>query len=486
MRETIRRILWIAPTLVVTSLVAFWVLASRLPLAGAEELPVFVNLEPRSVRELAGDALHRIARGEDDATEAAAALAQLGGAALPHVLPRLDELDPAARGQVAVALGPVAVRMGVGDGERLEDPDAAVAFWTRFWRDRSIDFHPTIVRRLVRRYAERPSVLRRSEILQLDTFALGEIVRALRDVSAAGDADRVAHLDGLARHIAGRPGATAGTPTLQEARATAEEWQRFWSTHEARFSTLDGAQRVAAMIGETQYGRWVGDVARRDLGTTGDGMPVVTTLARRAPTTLWLAFGGLLAGYAAGMAWSLSGVVSARAAGSYVAAAVAVGVAATPVVALATATSRAGGGLAIGTLLMVVAGAAVSSRHAWDGVVSGGATDWARTLRSQGASELRVGLRATRVESARLFALLAPDFPATVTAAFVVERALGLPGLGEPTIGALASGDVAWLMTVALLLTSCAAALQIFGDVAATALDPRVRVGQRRLAGGTE
>ena len=73
------------------------------------------------VRSRAEDAVGHLVANDDDAALSAHRLARLGGAALPYVVPELDNLPPAARGRVAVALAPIAERMGFGD-PKLEDP----------------------------------------------------------------------------------------------------------------------------------------------------------------------------------------------------------------------------------------------------------------------------------------------------------------------------------------------------------------------------
>src|SRR5690606_13925331 len=132
---------------------------------------------------------------------AAAQLATLGGAALPHILPRLDELDPKGRARVSMALEPVARRMGIGTDMDLGDPESASLFWTRFWQDREFDFRPIVVRRLVKQLAQRSLALRRDDVVQLDTFALPELVRALGRVNHSEDVERVSRLSTLMAHI---------------------------------------------------------------------------------------------------------------------------------------------------------------------------------------------------------------------------------------------------------------------------------------------
>ena len=141
-----------------------------------------MNSEPRDVRSGARDALAEVASDDPrKGDEGARALRRLGGAALPYVLPLLDTLSPDARGRAAVALAPVAARMGLGDRAGLDQPETAAPFWARFWDDRALDFTRTAVDRAVERLVEHGSDLRERDLAALDTFALPEILRAIGD-----------------------------------------------------------------------------------------------------------------------------------------------------------------------------------------------------------------------------------------------------------------------------------------------------------------
>src|SRR5258705_824 len=155
-RRIFPRLLRLLLTLLAVVLVGFYGAANGAKRPGSgwafKELPVFVNLAPADVRDRAVRALRAAAR--DDGPEAARARAELlrlGGAALPHVLPQLDSLEPNARGRVAMALGPLALRMRVANVEDGATPERALLFFGRFWQDRSIEFRPTTVRRAVER-----------------------------------------------------------------------------------------------------------------------------------------------------------------------------------------------------------------------------------------------------------------------------------------------------------------------------------------------
>src|SRR6187200_797023 len=110
LREALRRFLWLGPTLLVVTAPIFWAVtraSDRAASAPASQLPLFVNPSPNGAKEYAARAIAAIAGGGADSKRAAAELVRIGGAALPHVLPRLDSLSPSARGRVALALAPI-------------------------------------------------------------------------------------------------------------------------------------------------------------------------------------------------------------------------------------------------------------------------------------------------------------------------------------------------------------------------------------------
>ena len=89
-----RRLLWIPPTVVAVTLLAFALLSRTLSPRGVPtpfaHLPRFVNVAPADVRTRALGAIELLRSGDSPA--ARATLAELGGAALPIVLPALDGL----------------------------------------------------------------------------------------------------------------------------------------------------------------------------------------------------------------------------------------------------------------------------------------------------------------------------------------------------------------------------------------------------------
>ena len=169
----LRRAIWAIPTLFGVSLVVF-LLTTLLPDPEAEtavdartepeaialrlrideirrarflDLPRLVNVSPRDVRTTVEECTAHIVAEDADRGFCEERLARIGGAALPHLLPRLDDIPPRARARIALALAPVARRMGIGSEPELTEGARAVLFWSRFWEDRSVDFTEPAVRR---------------------------------------------------------------------------------------------------------------------------------------------------------------------------------------------------------------------------------------------------------------------------------------------------------------------------------------------------
>jgi len=251
-----------------------------------QQLPVFVNLAPVDVRERAVQAMRAAAKDEGPETaRARAELLRLGGAALPHVLPQLDSLEPTARGRVAMALGPLALRMRVASVDDVSTPERALLFFGRFWQDRSIEFRPTTVRRAVERLSERSLTLRRDDVIHADTYALEALIAALGKVQSATDAARVGRLHPVLMHITGRGEPLPRSPAIADAAQAARRWQELWLQEGADYSVLEGPHRVAALMTETQYGKWLAQAFLWKLGRAHDGAEVKSLVLGALPNS---------------------------------------------------------------------------------------------------------------------------------------------------------------------------------------------------------
>lgn len=289
-RPTFRRLLLRASRLLLTlsavMVVGFYGAAGAAKRAASPwpfaDLPVFLNLAPQDVRGRALAAMRAASQPEGpEATRARAELLRLGGAALPHLLPRLDSLEPTARGRVAMALGPVALRMRVASPDDVATPERALLFFSRFWQDRSIEFRPTTVRRAVERLAERSLLLRRDDVIHADTYALEALVTALGEVKGDSDVARVQRLEPVLQHITGR-GVTRSTSVAEAARSV-ESWRRLWLQDSADYVVLEGPRRVAALVTETQFGKWLAQAFWWKLDHALDGSKVAERVIAAAP-----------------------------------------------------------------------------------------------------------------------------------------------------------------------------------------------------------
>lgn len=257
MRRALARLLAVALTLGLTSAVGLAALSLLArPAPGGVELPFFFNQAPRNVHDLSRAALQRLTQGPNE--EAEQTLVRLGGAALPHLLPDFDSLAPSTRGRVALALKPLARRMGVANEEDFASEDGAVGFWARFWQDRAFDFRPSVVKRLVGRLAQRSNALRYDDLVHLDTYAVGELLRALGSMRTNEDVQRAERLTRVLSHVTGRGPIVDRQMSPAQAAQAVREWRRFAAEEGADFTTLDGPMRLAAMFTQTRYGSWFG------------------------------------------------------------------------------------------------------------------------------------------------------------------------------------------------------------------------------------
>lgn len=447
MRRALARLLSTALTLAMTSVVALWALSQLSERLGQSPgLPLYFNSAPRNVHDLSLSAMQRLTLSGD--LEAERELARLGGAALPHVLPRLDALGPSTRGRVAMALAPVARRMGVaGEGE-LETPELAAAFWARYWRDRSFDFRPQVARRLVGRLAQKSSGTRFDDIIQLDTYSLRDVAQALGSVRTVEDVGRAERLTRILGHVTGHGPVVNQRMSIVEARAAVRAWQNFWLTEGADFVTLDGPTRVVATFAQTRFGRWVGELLGviryraegNELGISGSA---ALASAIRGFVALGLSLlGGALLAFLEGRA-SRRGQALGR-----LAAALAAAVPAIFVLELGGAPRVAWASEILLVLFASALGVALVSR----GV---------RAALSRRAGPTAAGLR-TELRAA--VALVPGAIPWIASSLFALEFCLDRDGVAKSTLAALGRGEINAGMTLSISASLLAVILVTRGD----------------------
>jgi len=311
--------------------------------------------------------------------------------------------------------------MGVATEEDLATADRAVVFFTRFWQDRSADFRTTAVRRKVQRLAERALPLRKKEVAELDTFALGELFEALGSVQTAEDVRRVERLNPVLSHLTGVSFPLPSDPTRQQAANVATAWRDFAFERGADFATLDGPGRLAATVLQTRYFRFLASIPRAVRGDDPDGAARLARVLAAARASLPVALLGLA------LAVVTAGLVSRkllRPPSEPATITVTLLVAALPLAALTTRAGALGPfgitlalGLGLGALLVLEL-EGVSRRP------------WRRTLS-------RAGIL----------------LPLTLAAELGADAALDR-GLGSVTLRALHTGDLDTLMWIAALLSA--------------------------------
>jgi len=90
-------------------------------------------------------------------------------------------------------------------------------------------------------------------------------------------------------------------------------------------------------------------------------------------------------------------------------------------------------------------------------------------------SPVRIAFRhALRNAALPLVALMSVEMPTAFGGAFVVEKAFGISGLGEETVRAVQTHDVAWLVGLAFVTALTVTLTSILADFAVAAIDPRL------------
>jgi peptide/nickel transport system permease protein len=508
LRYTIRRILWAIPTIFGISIVAFLVttlipvppplstsdLASALlrdpssydayieqRRSLALDLATFVNDSPRDVRSIVAECVAHLAQNDHHATLAAHDLAKVGGAAFPYLLPTLDRLAPDARKRVALALLPVAERMGQGGDARARSPDMAPTFWVQLWEDRSLEFTGPAVRRSVQRLLRGATAGRERDLIEMDTFALPELMGALADPTV--DENGVARLSQVASHVSGHDVMVPLAMTSGAQTRIREEWAAWWGTHHQDYVALDGGERIFATLAETRYGRWLRGAATGELGSTArDGELASRRLAQCAPITLSLILAAMFLSFA--MAVPI-GVVSARRRGErvdHVVAAILFLLYSLPSYVFAEVLMHASPDASVfaragfAVLVMTTASVAALSRFQRAAMLDVLGQDYVRTARAKGLRETRVlVVHALRNAIVPMVTLAGLQVPFLFGAAIVVEEVFTVPGMGYETLRAVEAHDAAWLVVTVLVVALATTFTLLMSDVAYAVLDPRIR-----------
>lgn len=498
LRHALRWLLWLVPTLIAVSISAFLFLSyvpdptddpaqqfepeerERIRREKFLDLPRFLNFAPQDVRARTNAAITAIL--DDDTTTSELGrreLVRLGGAALPHVLPQLDALSPEPRSKVTIALAPIGDRMGFA-AEKLTDPNRAVAFWTRFWNDRDIEFRRAAARSAVRRLSRYGSASRAAEMREFDTFVLEDVLAALEEPHDAGSFERTRALIEIAAHVTGRDDRIDPGDDYATAIKCVERWRAYWLVYENDFVTVEGLSRFAAVVLDTRYGKWAMSAFTQRFGPGPNGTPVLDGVIRRAPVTFTLVYGAIGLAYLLAFLLGFAGAASNQRRREALVTFVLLGLYAVPTAIFATFASRLG--VQTGFLLPIVVLAlgllASPTRQVRAALASAFAQEHVLASVARGASRTRaLFVHALPTALLPFFTLATLEAPMALGGAFVVEHVFGLDGLGRATIDAVHSRDTSWLMAVSILTAATAALGVIITDLAHIMLDRRLIPG---------
>ena len=252
-----------------------------------------------------------------------------------------------------------------------------------------------------------------------------------------------------------------------------------------------------------QYGEWMGQLARFDLGTTFyGGVEILDIVKRRGPVSMELAIGAVLLSWI----WGLpSGVLSALKKDSVWDS----GARVVSIVGLAVPQFWLGMLLLLGvinfldwappafyqapwddpitniqqmilpTLVLGVSFGAYIARMARSTVLEVLREDYVRTARAKGLRERTViGRHVLRNSLIPVITLSGVQLGALLGGSVVIETVFNLPGLGKTFIDALTSRDLPVVQTLVTLYALFFLAVNLLIDLSYVVLDPRVGEGR--------
>lgn len=251
-----------------------------------------------------------------------------------------------------------------------------------------------------------------------------------------------------------------------------------------------------------QYARWLGRVARGDLGTSfRTGEPVAETLLARVPVTLGLslaatAFGLLVGGPLAVVAAlrrgspvdTLARAVAALGVavpnfwlGSMLVLVLALNLRWLPATGYVSVIEEPWGGalhLLLPTLTLGASAVAEVTRQLRSGLQDVLASEYVRTARAKGLGEgMVIAKHALRNALIPIVTIAALTINRIIGATVVVESIFALPGLGRMNLESVLNRDFPTLQGAVLLMAVLVIAINLVADVAYGWVDPRIRYG---------
>jgi peptide/nickel transport system permease protein len=130
------------------------------------------------------------------------------------------------------------------------------------------------------------------------------------------------------------------------------------------------------------------------------------------------------------------------------------------------------------TLLLSISSSAVLMRFTRSGFLEVLRQDYIRTARAKGLEERVVTMRhAFRNALPPVLTLAGLQLGGLLSGSIILERVMGLPGLGTWTLDAIGNKDIPVVMIVSLYTATVLMTINLVIDLAYGLIDPRIRVG---------
>lgn len=459
MADALRRILLGLPLLLLGAVLLFSLLGASPLTAQTLTRPLFYNPAPESAESASLEALELV---QSDLSLGTKRLTELGGAALPYVLPRLGQLPIDSRRRVALALDGVAARLDPTFLARpAVDADARLVYWDRYQDDHQLDFRPLVVARIVHRLGTQARGLRAADLRVVDTYALPALVAEIGRIRSRDDIERVSRLTPHIARLTGHPFAIEGDASVREARQVATEIRSLWDVMGPRYTPLDPVARLVAHVTQTEFSTWLARTAR-ELARIDSPNLVERFVGHGRLTVGFLAsalLGALVVGPVLAGALELLRFRRLRFAEVWLPRA-GLGLALTivmPTLVLGGTSNPAAGSI-VSALVGALGAAFVLHREVMDRM------DW--------RSHVVLGRRRPLERILALGTWLLPSLPTLVpllfaelvTSVLVLEIASNASGIGSVTLTALKQGDVPWIMAVCLVFAALTSVTQVLAD----------------------
>ena len=239
-----------------------------------------------------------------------------------------------------------------------------------------------------------------------------------------------------------------------------------------------------------QYGRWLRDAVRGDMGESYvTGRPVFPQLMERLPTTLTLAFGSLALGLVAAVPVGILAVRSqwlnramlvltqlGLSIPDYFLALLLVILLGLWLHLVPVAGWDSPRAAIVPVLTLAAYPWALFARLVGHGIAEHGASDWARTARAKGLRERTILLRHLLPHSLPpVFGLLGILAGSALSASLVVEVIFAIPGAGRLLFDAVAQRDVPMVQAGLLVQVAIAVTCGRLADLATWAVNPALR-----------